>query len=234
MTVGCRSRPDAAGIRMCVLGSWIGNALYIVEDKLGDLVAAVQAPRPAYTAPLAGGAASGLARRPPSGERATAGDCHGSRCARHGRMRTDGCEICRADAGGRVLKLTLTGPAFEVMVTGEKCLEFRPLEEYGDRGEFAKAKPHNRGKLFQAVRERGRVVRHDYTRPRSYEFVTFYHAGSFDSARPNFTCTFVGTHLWPPGRFQRVQYSNGLALEFAHRVAVVQLGAIVHKSPGLC
>ena len=208
--VGCRRGPDPEKIRMYVLRRRIRDAVYIVEDEHGDLVPAVREARPRVV-PLA------------SGTRATGAE-DGGRCV-HGRS-LPGCEICRAARRGRVLKFSLQKPAFEVMVTGEKRVEFRELEEYDEYGAFVRAKPQNRSKLFAAVRERGRVVGHDYKRPHTYEFVTFYNAGCFDPEAPNFTCRFVSSVVLP--RHETVGYSNGLVLRFCRRVAVVRLGEIVH------
>jgi hypothetical protein len=204
---------------MYVLRSRIRDAVYIVEDEHGDLVPAVREARPRVV-PLAGGAA---APPRPSGTRATGAE-DGGRCV-HGRS-LPGCEICRAARRGRVLRFTLQKPAFEVMVTGEKRVEFRELEEYDEYGAFVRAKPQNRSKLFAAVRERGRFVGHDYKRHHTYEFETIYNAGYFDPDAPNFTCRFVSSVVLP--RHETVGYSNGLVLRFRRRVAVVRLGEVVH------
>ena len=219
--VGCRNGQDLKKIRMSVLRSRIGDAIYIFEDKYGDMVPTVQEARPSVV-PVAAGAAPR-----PSGKRATG--VQNVRCV-HRRNLSD-CEICRAARRGQVLKFTLKKHAFEVMVTGEKRVEFRELEEYNGYGAFVRPKPQNRSKLFAAVRQRGLVTGHHYKRPNTYEFVTFYNAGCFDSNAPNFTCRFLSTVLLP--RHKTVRYSNGLVLRFNHRVAVVRLGEIVHRSPGL-
>jgi hypothetical protein len=41
-------------------------------------------------------------------------------------------------------------------------VEFRQIEEYNEYRAFVRAKPQNRSKLFADVRERGRVVGHNY------------------------------------------------------------------------
>jgi len=94
--VGCGNGPDLEKIRMSVLRSVIGDAIYIFEDEYGDMVPAVQEARPSVV-PVAAGAAPR-----PSGKRAT---CQDVRCV-HRRSLSD-CEICRAARRGRVLKFTL-------------------------------------------------------------------------------------------------------------------------------
>jgi len=87
------------------------------------------------------------------------------------------------------------------------------------------------------VRERGRVVGHDYTRPHTYEFVTIYNAGCFDPDAPNFTCRFVSSVVLP--RHETVGYSNGLVLapvppQGRRRAARGGCSPMIHCNLGPC
>lgn len=105
-----------------------------------------------------------------------------------------------------VLPITLSALPFEVMVTGEKSLEFR--------------KPgKNDGKWIES-----RLYKKD-GRKKLYDYVRFTHGYGRD--KPYFVARYVGFHV--SDKAQVFSYSNGLKVEVDVGDFVLHLGNIVER-----
>lgn len=102
-----------------------------------------------------------------------------------------------AEVPGKVLNLTLHRAAFEVMVTGEKRLEFRTPGKWID----------------------SRLFRKDGSR-KPYDFIKF--TNGYGSDKPYFICRYLGFEY----EYGCFRYSNGLEVEVSNDYAI-KCGQIV-------
>lgn len=100
------------------------------------------------------------------------------------------------------LKLTLSKAPFEVMVTGEKTVEYRRISAW------------MKSRLFD---KKGH--------PRSYRYVEF--VNGYGSDKPRFTCEFVSATILDS---VAVTFSNGLQVQSTEPMYAIQLGTIVEQN----
>jgi hypothetical protein len=132
-----------------------------------------------------------------------------------GELAVDVQALASGPSRAQVLTYTLAADAYEVMVTGEKIVEYR------------KASPWNRKRLY---------VSDCSQTPRTYKYVRFYHGypATKGGRRKMFAAEYLG--------FDQVKhvdevYSNGLSVCFSSSEKMpcmyrIKLGRIVQKGAG--
>lgn len=110
--------------------------------------------------------------------------------------------LCKKPMSTRILKLTLHRQAFEVMVTGEKNEEYRPISAWIE------------SRLYETNLLNQRVER-------IYDFVEF--TNGYGNDKPRFIAKFLGVDLRP---WVYIRYSNGLLVN-TKKVYAILLGEIV-------
>jgi len=96
------------------------------------------------------------------------------------------------------LKLTLSKKPFEVMLTREKCVEFRKMS------------PWMKSRLFDKQ-----------NKPKSYDYVEF--TNGYGKTKPKFICKFITCKVIDK---VEVSYSNGLTISIQEPTYCIFLGAM--------
>lgn len=102
----------------------------------------------------------------------------------------------------KTLLLTLKKAAFDVMVTGEKTIEYRKKTKWIESRIFDK------GGMF-----------------RQYDFVKF--VNGYGADKPYFVCKYKGSIMRFGGHVELIKYSNGLSVEVWPGDYEIHLGEII-------